>query len=73
MFEGEDLICTIFVCALTFDLCTCTLSYGQNPQDGYNQLKRVIMIGDHHQVGGVSYMYMYLYVHTCMLDVHVCW
>ena len=26
-------------------------SFLQNPQDGYNQLKRVIMIGDHHQVG----------------------
>ena len=23
----------------------------QNPQDGHNRLKRVIMIGDHHQVG----------------------
>lgn len=22
----------------------------QNPQDGHNRLKRVIMIGDHHQV-----------------------
>ena len=30
--------------------------YSQNPQDGYNQLKRVIMIGDHHQVGLGSYI-----------------
>ena len=22
----------------------------QNPQDGYNRLKRVVLIGDHHQV-----------------------
>ena len=26
----------------------------QNPQDGHNRLKRVIMIGDHHQVSSVG-------------------
>lgn len=30
--------------------CGSEVSSLQNPQDGYNQLKRVIMIGDHHQV-----------------------
>lgn len=23
----------------------------QTPEDGYNRLKRVVLIGDHHQVG----------------------
>ena len=27
----------------------------QQPQDGHSRLKRVIMIGDHHQVGSVMY------------------
>ena len=26
----------------------------QNTEDGYNRLKRVMLIGDHHQVGGTE-------------------
>ena len=31
----------------------------QNPQDGHNRLKRVILIGDHHQVGPRVQYYFY--------------
>lgn len=28
----------------------------QNPQDGHNRLKRVVLIGDHHQVCFLGYI-----------------
>ena len=35
-------------------MCTNTMYLLQNPADGFNRLKRVVMIGDHHQVFAIK-------------------
>ena len=43
----------------------------QNPEDGYNRMKRVILIGDHHQVYLLGVVFWYSIASNTFIFVRV--